>query len=212
MIKHLLFDLDDTLYPASAGLMQEISVRMSEYLMTRMGIPAAEVDHVRQDYWSRYGTTLRGLYIERHIDAQEFLNFVHDIPISQFLQPDAKLAAMLAQLQHEKYIFTNSPADHVGRVLKALGIEKYFIRIFDINFIEYESKPTLSAYHKVLSALDVRGEECALIDDTARNLAPAQTLGMKTILVRGAPRNNGDFAADIVIDTIYDLPPTLRRH
>ncbi len=209
MIKHILFDLDDTLYPASAGLMEVISQRMSEYLMTRIGIPASDVDHVRQDYWSRYGTTLRGLYLERHIDAQEFLNFVHDIPINQFLQPDAQLAAMLAQLSHEKYIFTNSPADHVGRVLQALGIENYFTRIFDINFVEYESKPTLSAYHKVLSALGVRGEECVLIDDTARNLAPAQTLGMKTILVRGTPRNNGDFSADVVIDTIYDLPRVL---
>ncbi len=220
MIKHILFDLDDTLYPASAGLMHEISRRMSEYLMNRVGIPASDVDRVRQDYWNRYGTTLRGLYLERHIDAQEFLNFVHDIPIEKFLQPDAKLRAMLDQLSQEKCVFTNSPADHVRRVLSALGVEQFFTRIFDINFIQYESKPTLSAYHKVLSALNESAERCALVDDTARNLAPAQALGMKTILVKGNPardrgiydpRNDGEHGADVVIESIYDLAETLRR-
>lgn len=217
MIKYILFDLDDTLYPYTAGLMQEISRRMSEYLMTRVGVPAAEVDRVRQDYWNRYGTTLRGLYLERHIDPQDFLNFVHDIPVTQILKPDAQLGAMLAELPQEKCIFTNSPADHVRRVLNALDIESFFTRIFDINFIGYESKPMLSAYHKVLSALNARGEECVLIDDTARNLAPAQTLRMKTILVRGNPRNNGDLGADtcsancVVIETIYDLTETLQK-
>ncbi len=211
MIKYILFDLDDTLYPSSAGLMQEISRRMSEYLMTRLGIPAADVDRVRHDYWDRYGTTLRGLYLERQIDPQDFLNFVHDIPVSTILQPDERLAAMLAQLPQEKCIFTNSPADHVSRVLQALGVESYFAHIFDINFIKYESKPALSAYRRVLSALDARGEECVIVDDTARNLAPAQTLRMKTILARGNPRNNGDLGADAVIETIYELAEILQR-
>jgi putative hydrolase of the HAD superfamily len=211
MIKYLLFDLDDTLYPYTAGLMQEISRRMSEYLMTRVGIAAADVEHVRQDYWNRYGTTLRGLYLEQHIDPQDFLTFVHDIPVTQILKPDTKLGAMLAELLQEKCVFTNSPADHVRRVLNALAIENLFTRIFDINFIEYESKPSPAAYTRVLSALDARGEECVLIDDTSRNLVPAQTLGMKTILVRGNPRNNGDLGADAVIETIYEISETLRR-
>jgi putative hydrolase of the HAD superfamily len=209
MIRYVLFDLDDTLYPYSAGLMQVISRRMSEYLLTRVGIPAADVERVRQDYWNRYGTTLRGLYLERRIDPQDFLNFVHDISVAQILKPDPMLGAMLAALPQEKCVFTNSPADHVRRVLRALAVEKYFTRIFDINFIEYESKPAVNAYKKVLSALDARGDECALVDDTARNLAPAQGLGMKTILVRGNPRNNGDMGADVVIETIYDLPRAL---
>ncbi|MDE3091751.1 MAG: pyrimidine 5'-nucleotidase, partial [Chloroflexota bacterium] len=65
MTRYILFDLDDTLYPTSAGLMHEISARMSEFMVARVGIPASEVDRVRRDYWARYGTTLRGLYIER---------------------------------------------------------------------------------------------------------------------------------------------------
>ncbi len=211
MIKHLLFDLDDTLYPTSAGMMEAIGTRMGEFMIERVGIPPNDVDRVRKAYWDRYGTTLRGLYIERHIDPQAFLNYVHAVPVEKFLQPDPRLSVMLTQLTQPKYIFTNAPADYAQRVLAALGVEKYFMRIFDINFIEYESKPTPSGYAKVLGALDAPATECAIVDDTTRNLAPAQKLGMKTVLVRGSPHGTTSDGADAVIDTIYQLPEILRR-
>ncbi len=213
MIRYILFDLDDTLYPTSAGLMHEISARMSEYMIEQVGISPKEVDHVRRDYWARYGTTLRGLYIERHIDAQAFLDYVHDIDLVKYLHPDARLDAMLAALSQQKSIFTNAPADYARRVLRALGVEKYFAEIFDINFIAYESKPTPSAYSKVAAALPVRADECLMIDDTARNLAPAKALGMQTVWLDGNdnPRAaEGSDSADFVIRTIYDVPTVLQ--
>lgn len=211
MIKHLLFDLDDTLYPTSSGMMQEISLRMSEFMVEKVGIPRSDVERVRHDYWDRYGTTLRGLYIERHIDAQAFLDFVHDVRVETYLKPDTRLATMLTQLPQVKQVFTNAPADYARRVLAALGIENYFERIFDINFLKYQSKPTPVAYSQVLAALGVSGTECLFVDDTARNLSPARALGMKTVLVKGSPHGLSNDGADAVIETIYDLPQTLPR-
>jgi putative hydrolase of the HAD superfamily len=212
MIKYILFDLDDTLYPTSAGLMNEISQRMSEYMVAQIGISPADVDRVRREYWARYGTTLRGLYIERHIDAQAFLDYVHDVDLHQYLRPDPRLDATLAALPQQKSIFTNAPANHARNVLRALGVNKYFGDIFDINFIGYESKPTPSAYVQVANALPVRAEECLMIDDTARNLVPAKKLGMQTVWLDGNdnPRAaEGSDAADYVIKTIYDVPKVL---
>jgi putative hydrolase of the HAD superfamily len=177
-------------------------------MTTRLGVPADDVDRQRQDYWTRYGTTLRGLYIERHIDPQDFLDFVHDICIEKYLHPDARLDAMLAQLPQTKAIFTNAPADYARRVLRALGVEKHFVEIFDIHFIAYESKPTPSAYDKVIAALPARADECLIIDDTARNLVPAKELGMKTVwLDSGNNRHGaeGKESADFVIKTIYEV-------
>jgi putative hydrolase of the HAD superfamily len=208
MIRYILFDLDDTLYPTSAGMMQEVSERMSEWMITRLGIPADDVDRQRQDYWARYGTTLRGLYIERHIDPQDFLDFVHDIRIEKYLRCDARLDAMIAQLPQTKAIFTNAPSDYARRVLRVIGIEKHFAELFDINFIAYESKPAPSAYAKVVDALPVRAEECMMIDDTARNLRPAKKLGIQTVWLDGNDSPHaaeGSDAADIVIKSIYDL-------
>ena len=208
MINYILFDLDDTLYPTSAGLMTEISQRMSEYMVARIGISPADVDRVRRDYWARYGTTLRGLYLERHIDAQAFLDYVHDIDIHKYLQSDARLDSALAALPHPKSIFTNASAKHAQNVLRALGVGQYFNEIFDINFIGYESKPAPAAYDRVAQALPVHAHECLMIDDTARNLVPAKALGMQTVWLDGNdnPRAaEGSEAADFVIKSIYDL-------
>jgi putative hydrolase of the HAD superfamily len=214
MIRYILFDLDDTLYPTSAGMMQEISERMSAWMITRLGIPADDVDRQRQDYWARYGTTLRGLYIERQIDPQDFLKYVHDICIEKYLQADARLDAMLVRLPQTKAIFTNAPADYARRVLRVLGIAKHFADIFDINFIAYQSKPAQTAYAKVVGALPVRSEECLIVEDTARNLAPAKKLGMKTVWLDGGNNRHGTEgreSADFVIATIYDVARILIR-
>lgn len=204
-VKYILFDLDDTLYATAAGLMQAISERMNEYLVTRIGIDPSDVARVRLDYWERYGTTLRGLYVERHIDAQDFLDYVHDIPVAQFIERDAELDAMLARLPARKFIFTNAPEKHARRVLAALGVERHFERIFDINFIHYESKPTPSAYERVLTALGAKGEECLMIDDSARNLAPARALKMRTVWLDGKGVEEPHEAAETIIRGIYEL-------
>lgn len=208
MIRYILFDLDDTLYPTAAGLMREISARMSEFMVEQVGISPREVDRVRQDYWARYGTTLRGLYIERQMDPQAFLDYVHDVDLAKYLRPDARLNAALAALPQMKSIFTNAPANYARNVLGALGIEKHFTEIYDINFIAYESKPAPAAYVKVAAALPVRTVECVMIDDTARNLVPAKALGMQTVWLDGNdnPRAaEGKESADHIIKTIYDV-------
>ncbi len=212
MISYILFDLDDTLYPTSAGMMHEISERMNTFMVERVGIPRDDVQRQRRDYWDRYGTTLRGLYIEKHIDPQAFLNFVHDVDVASYLCPDARLDALLAQLPQTKSVFTNAPADYARRVLDALGIVRHFIHVFDINFIEYQSKPTQFAYDKVLAALPVPPTECLMIDDTVRNLVPAKKLGMRTVWLASPTdwqQMGGDSSADHVVKTIYDLAQVL---
>jgi len=208
MIKHILFDLDDTLYATNSGMMQEISQRMSEYMVTRVGISRDDVERQRKDYWARYGTTLRGLYVERHIDPHDFLDFVHDVDVEGCLQPDPRLETMLAQLPQAKSIFTNAPGNYGRRVMRALGVEKYFDAVFDIHFIEYASKPNQLAYDRVVAAVPVAPTECLMIDDTARNLVPAKKLGMTTVWLNGTEDRygtEGRESADFIIASVYDV-------
>ena len=212
MITYILFDLDDTLYATSAGMMHEVSARMSEYMITRLGFAPATVDAQRKDYWARYGTTLRGLYIERQIDPQAFLRFVHDVRVDTYLQADARLEAMLAQMPQRKAIFTNAPEDYAHEVLRVLGVERHFEAIFGINFIEYQSKPTQCAYDKVAAALPVPPNACLMIDDTARNLVPAKKMGMTTAWLTSTADRYGDdghTSADYTLATIYDVAKIL---
>lgn len=183
MLKYLFFDLDETLYPATSGLMPAVGERMRLYLEQRYNLDPERAHELQKRYWHEYGTTLRGLMMEREVDPQDYLDFVHDVDVAQFIEPDERLHQILAALPYEKVIVTNADAPHARRVLTRLGIADQFTRIFDIVFMEFECKPARGAYERVLSALDVRGEESILVEDSARNLASARELSIRTILL-----------------------------
>jgi len=183
MISFILFDLDETLYPPSSGLMPAIAERMREYLERQYNLSPEDAHTTQKRYWIEYGTTLRGLMLEREIDPDHYLDFVHDVQVAQYIEPNPELNTLLARIPYEKVIVTNGDTPHALRVLNQLGITAQFSRIFDIVFMEYECKPARGAYERVLQALGARGAECILVEDTARNLTTARELGIRTILL-----------------------------
>ena len=210
MIRTILFDLDDTLYPRHAGVMDQIRALMLHYLQTRFDLSPEQADLLRRQYFAMYGTTMRGLQINHHIDPDEFLHYVHDIPLHQFLQPNPELDAVLAAIPQDKIVFTNASREHAGRVLSTLGIRQHFSRIVDVRDLNYESKPQPSAYRRICELLDLQPEECMLVEDNVRNLQPAKALGMITVLVANGQDAAAD-AADHVIARIEDIEQVLAR-
>ncbi|MGB8643928.1 MAG: pyrimidine 5'-nucleotidase [Anaerolineae bacterium] len=205
MLRYALFDLDETLYPTTNGLMQTIGERMRLYIMQRYGLPAEEAYALQKQYWREYGTTLRGLYIERHIDPEEYLRFVHDVSVRDFVTPDPKLRAVLEGIPLRKAIVTNADAPHARRVLKVLGLADLFAQIFDIVSFGYVCKPATEVYEYVLKQLGARGDECVLVEDMARNLPTARALGIRTILLGAAGES------DEHIQSIYEVADAIAR-
>ncbi len=199
MLKYILFDLDETLYPTSNGLMQTISNRMRQFIIEKYALPPDEARALQIRYWNEYGTTLRGLVLERHMDPREYLRFVHDVPLRDYIGPDPRLRAVLESISYEKVILTNADAAHARRILDILGVADQFTRIFDVVCFEYECKPARAVYERVLQMLPARGEECILVDDMVRNLPTARDLGIKTVLVG----SQGE--SDACIDSIYQV-------
>jgi putative hydrolase of the HAD superfamily len=200
-ITTILFDLDNTIYPASSGLMKGIDVRINEYVKNLLGLDEHESLRLRKQYYVEYGTTLHGLQRHHSVDADHYLDYVHDIAIESFLASDAELDHLLSLLQATKTIFTNSPADYARRVLQVLGIERHFSHIFDIRFSGFQPKPDPAVYQSVLDALNVDGHAALLVEDTAKNLAPARALGMTTILI-GEPNADATALADYVVPDV----------
>ena len=87
-IETIFFDLDATLYPESNGLWPAIRAKIDQYMRDEMKIPAAEIPRLRENYYIQYGTTLQGLQTHFGVEAQEYLTYVHGLPLHQFLQPD----------------------------------------------------------------------------------------------------------------------------
>jgi len=190
------------MYPKEAGIMDMISQRINEYMSLRLGIDPDDVASLRRQYYERYGTTGRGLSLLYEMDLRDYFEFVHDLPVEEMLEPDARLDEMLDSLDVEKAIFTNATARHAQRVLGALQVQRHFRRIIGIAELEFLPKPDARAYHKVLELLRTRPEECLLVDDRVRNLGPGRDLGMTTVLVGGEDAADG---ADYVIADITEL-------
>ena len=187
MFRFLIFDLDETLYPRNAGLMQEIGVRINRYLIENLHLPQDQANELRQRYYQQHGTALRGLVVERpDVDPEDYLHFVHDIRLTDYLGSDPALADMLRSIPLTKVIFTNATVEHAQNVLSVLGIADQFVDIIDVRRVEFVSKPNGEAYKRLLNILQARGDECILIEDAARNLLPGKALGMTTILVDSA--------------------------
>jgi putative hydrolase of the HAD superfamily len=194
ILKYLLFDLDETLYPSRSGLMAGIGELMSRYMEERLDMPPTEVPTLREHYYRVYGTTMRGLQIHHGIDPEDYLAYVHDLPLEDYIGPNDELDRVLAEIETEKVVFTNASAEHARGVLKVLGIGRHFSRIIDVRALGYIAKPDPAAYRRALAILGATGDECLLVDDRARNLSPAKELGMITVLVGSEKTADVDFA------------------
>ncbi|MFC1996615.1 pyrimidine 5'-nucleotidase [Chloroflexota bacterium] len=203
-IKTIFFDLDATLYPESNGLWPAIRARIDQFMLERMKIPESEIKSLREQYYIHYGTTLRGLQINFDIDAEEYLNFVHDLPLNKYLQPEPILRKILLSIPCRRWIFTNSDRPHAERVISMMGIKDCFEGMVDVYALDPYCKPKPEAYQLALQLSGTANpKSCALLDDSASNLKPAKELGFFTVLVG---QNGTHIAADRHLMNIKDLP------
>jgi len=204
---HLFIDLDDTIYASGNGLWSAIGQRMNQFMVEILALPPEQVPSIRRSYFEIYGTTLRGLQIHHQVDADEFLAYVHDLPLREFLHPDPELGRLLQSLPQGKWIFTNADAAHAGRVLSALGVQDCFDGIIDIRRMDWHCKPEPAAYQQaLLIAGENRPERCIILDDAPRNLKTARWMGFYTILVS---RHGPDPVAHLTIATLKQLPKAM---
>jgi putative hydrolase of the HAD superfamily len=179
----IFFDLDDTLYPASTGLWQAIKERMNIYMRNRMGFDPAEIPKIREKYFLQYGTTLRGLQANHDIDVQDFLAFVHNLPLSDYIQPNPELCKIIASLGTHNLIFTNADAAHARRVLKALALDECFENVVDVNAVAPYCKPMPESFQIAMRmAGESDPERCVMIDDLPRTTKAARQAGWYSIL------------------------------
>ena len=184
-----VFDLDNTLYPASCGLFNQVSQRMTAYISEYFSLERDAAIERQRDLFMRYGTTLRGLMVEHGVDPEPFLDHVHRVDFA-LVRPDPLLALKLGMLPGRKLIFTNSSRRHAEQVMARLGITDHIEEVFDIADADFIPKPDSACYAALLSRHRVSAATACMIDDIAFNLPPAKSLGMTTVWLKG----EGDWA------------------
>jgi putative hydrolase of the HAD superfamily len=201
-----VFDLDNTLYPPHVHLWKVVDSRIERYVQERLAVDPQTAGRVRKDFLQEFGTTLRGLMHHHGVSPDEYLEFVHDVPISEIVPPRPELTVMLSSLPGRRVVFTNGSESYARRVLSALGVSDLMDGIYGIEFMEYVAKPSPYPYRKLLRANGTNPEDSLFCEDLRENLFPARELGMFTVWVGGREE---EFPAHAVIEDVCDLPRIL---
>ena len=209
-IREWIFDLDNCLYPASAGLFPLIDERMGAYIQRLLDCDATEARRVQKEHFHTHGTTLAGLMKEHGVDPHDFLAEVHDISLDR-VTANERLARLLPILPGRRFVFTNGDSPYARRVLAAIGIEQHFDALHDIHASAFRPKPDRYGYELLCERFGIDPERAVLVDDMAQNLAPAKALGMTTVWVDNGSERGNHGAGDFIDFKIADVGEWLQQ-
>ncbi|MBC8339696.1 MAG: pyrimidine 5'-nucleotidase [Rhodospirillales bacterium] len=201
-----VFDLDNTLYPASCDLFAQVDRKMTAYIADYLDVGFEQAGEIRKTYYHDHGTTMSGMMTLHDMDPAEFLDVVHDIDLG-VVDPDPELDQALSRLPGRKIIFTNGPTDHARRVLGRLSIDHHFEGIFDIIGADYIPKPKPGPYDVLVERYQLEPTQTVMVEDLVRNLKPAAALGMTTVWVRSESALNTEEPEDDSVHHIVDDLP-----
>ena len=189
-----IFDLDNTMYDINLGLFKKISNRITDFIMSKYSLDIDQAKKIQKEYYLKYGLTLRGLIVEKKLEPEEFLDYVHDVEHPELKKND-QLISKIRILEGKKIIFTNATSKHAKKILNILELEHDFDQIIDIKDLEYIPKPDKRSYKKLLECLNLNKEnldKTIFFEDTVKNLIPAKELGITTVWIKNSI-NEKDF-------------------
>ena len=200
-IRDWIFDLDNCLYPASAGLFALIDERMGAYIQRLVNCDPAEAKRIQKAHFHEHGTTLAGLMKDHGINPHDFLAEVHAIPLDR-IETDPRLATGLARLPGRKFVFTNGDEPYARRVLEAIGVNDHFDELHDIHASELRPKPDPHGYALLCERFGIDPNAAVLVEDMAQNLKPAKALGMTTVWVDNGSERGAHLAEEGHVDHV----------
>lgn len=214
MIKYILFDADQTLYPASSRIEVEMIKRMNIFTAGFLNVTVKEAAQMRAGRNRSYDSTLDWLRRGKGLKDEGLENFfraVHPTDFTGFFPRNPLLAEMLSKITVPCSIFTNSWAQHALNVTEYLEIGHYFENIFDLVFNNYRGKPNLSAFENVLGFLNLSPSEVLFIDDIPRFTEVFCSIGGSSILIdeEGQYRPSGPGIKSVRY--ITDIAPILEE-
>lgn len=225
-IRHLLFDLDNTLYPSTAAIDQGITSRMIGFVADVLELDFQQAAERRQQRLPFYGTTLEWLKTEHGLeDTDAYFAAVHPPQELQELNPDPNLRPLLQSLGLPMTILTNAPRCHAQRVLEFLNVVDLFTGIHDIQSNGFKGKPYPDSYRTALAAGGFTVAETLFFDDHKKYTDGYQAIGGQAVLVQhpatatGHPHPLDSIVeqadspktgpAQLVIASVYQVPQVL---
>ena len=206
-----IFDLDNTLHDARRRVFPAMHAQINEFLQREFGVDERGADRMREDFWRRYGTTLRGLMRHHGMDPRRFLAETHVFPeLRDLVVRENALKHALARLGGTRLVFSNAPRHYVEEVLRVIGVARFFDAVYTIEDARYRGKPAVHGFHVLLRRHHLDPHRCAFVDDMLENLRSAHRLGMSTVWVSRARRRLS--YVDLRVGSITELPRLVFRY
>ncbi len=223
-IEHLIFDLDNTLYPASAAMDAGITRRMRECIMDFFHENAEAAAERRLRNIKNFSTTLEWLRHEGMNNVEAYFAHVHPQNEADELESDERLRPFLQAIPIPKIICTNAPREHAERVLAKLNVRDLFDDICDIRDFNLQGKPYASAFQTALKKADATIDDALFLDDLVKYTNGYAAIGGTSVLVgtqngkplskdaaalfKGVPPHPG---RTFRINSVYELPDLIER-
>ena len=205
-----LFDLDNTLHNATPHIFPHINQAMREYIERHLGLDQQAANHLRQDYWQRYGATLLGLMRHHNTDPRHFLWETHQFPnLEQMIVFERPLRHALRRLPGRKIVFSNGPRHYAEAILDLTGLGHCFDTLYAVDNVRFQPKPMLAGFRALLRAERQDPRRCIMVEDSLANLVSAKRLGMKTVWVSTGLRQSP--FVDVKISSVTQLPQRCAR-
>ena len=194
--KHILFDMDNTLYPASSAMNDGITRRMLECVADFFGCNMEKAIELRRERIIHYSTTLEWLRSEGMTDVEGFMAHVHPDNEADELLPQPGLRDFLLSLPLPMSVLTNAPHEHADRVLEKLGIADLFIAVTDIRDANFFGKPYPDAFEAALRKAGSSVQDTLFLDDMQKYTDGWAAMGGTAVLI--GKENGRPLSADAV--------------
>lgn len=214
MIKHLIFDLDNTIYPETSEMSKGIGSRILNYAARFYKLDVEEARRVRRDAFKIYGTTLEWMKAGGFTDVEDYFAYVHPETEINELTFDPELRGLLESIKLPKIILTNAPKEHAEHVLEFLKIRDLFNdTIVDIRMNGFVGKPAGHAFENALKIIGGSVEDTLFIDDIYGYIRGYAKMGGTSALIGKGKMEEEEVFPGITyrIKDLYALPELIEK-
>ena len=184
LIRHILLDLDNTLYSVRYGIEDVLFSRVREFTASYLKISLEKAVPLQKEGYKRWGSSIRWLMEEKGFrDKDAYFAYLHPEDEVDMLTPNAALGEFLKALPCPCSILTNAPGFHADRVLKKLELEGIFLNVFDILGNDLKGKPDPFSYNRALSVIGHKASDVLFVDDMPHYAEAFIKLGGRGILI-----------------------------
>ena len=208
-VRALIFDLDGTLIDSKLDLIHSVNAMLCEMKRPQLAADTISV-YIGHGAPQLVARAMGGTAKEEELkQALEFFLGYYEEHKMDSTSAYPSVPETLAQLSNiPMAVLTNKPERISVRILKSLGLAKYFRVIYGGNSFD-SKKPDPFGANKILREFEIAADEALIVGDSEVDVQTARNAGMISAIVNFGfgTHDRQAHPADIYLDRMEELVP-----